>query len=88
MVYGSNIFHNIMNGTNVPTNHTIDKAQLSLFKLDKSKIVALNDAGERYWYWLRDVVSASNFASVTGSGAANSYNASTSYGVRPAFLIK
>lgn len=89
MVYGSNIFHNIMNGTNVPTgNVTIDKSQLSLFRLDKSKIVALNDAGERYWYWLRDVVSASGFANVLNSGSASADSASNSTGVRPAFLIK
>ena len=88
MVYGSNIFHNITNGTNVPTNHTIDKSQLSLFRLDKSKIVACNDAGERYWYWLRDVVSASYFAYVTSYGRADSTHASGSGGVRPAFLIK
>lgn len=88
MVYGSNIFHNITNGTNIPANHTIDKAQLSLFKLDKSKIVALNDAGERYWYWLRDVVSSSDFAFVYSNGGASGYGASNASGVRPAFLIK
>ena len=88
MVYGSNIFHNITNGTNIPANHTIDKAQLSLFKLDKSKIVALNDAGERYWYWLRDVVSSSYFALVANYGNATSGGASGAGGVRPAFLIK
>lgn len=88
MVYGSNIFHNITNGTNIPTNHTIDKAQLSLFKLDKSKIIALNDAGERYWYWLRDVVSSSHFAYVPPSGNAYDGGASDALGVRPAFLIK
>lgn len=88
MVYGSNIFHNITNGTNIPANHTIDKAQLSLFKLDKSKIVALNDAGERYWYWLRDVVSSSDFAYVGSNGFAANGGASSASGVRPAFLIK
>lgn len=88
MVYGSNIFHNITNGTNVPTNHTIDKSQLSLFRLDKSKIIACNDAGERYWYWLRDVVSASYFANVNNNGTASNTNASISNGVLPAFLIK
>lgn len=87
MVYGSNVFHNVMNGTNVPTSHTIDKSQLSLFRLDKSKIVALSDAGTRISWWLRDVVSASVFAHVNGNGNANNSNASTSYGVRPAFLI-
>lgn len=87
MVYGSNIFHNIINGTNLPTSHTIDKSQLSLFRLDKSKIVAFNDAGDRNWYWLRDVVSFSNFASVSGFGNASSHSASYGAGVRPAFLI-
>lgn len=87
MVYGSNIFHNITNGTNIPTNHTIDKSQLSLFRLKPSEIVALNDAGERYWYWLRDVVSSSAFARVGNSGFAGITSASFSYGVRPAFLI-
>lgn len=87
MVYGSNIFHNITNGTNIPTNHTIDKSQLSLFRLKPSEIVALNDAGERYWYWLRDVVSSSNFAYVGNGGLAGNNGASNSYGVRPAFLI-
>lgn len=87
MVYGSNIFHNITNGTNIPTNHTIDKSQLSLFRLKPSEIVALNDAGERYWYWLRDGVSSSNFAIVYGNGNAANHGASYSHGVRPAFLI-
>lgn len=87
MVYGSNIFHNIVNGTTVPTSHTIDKSQLSLFRLDKSKIVAFNDAGERNWYWLRDVVSSSNFAAVTNYGTASNTGASNVDGVRPAFLI-
>lgn len=87
MVYGSNVFHNVMNGTNVPTSHTIDKSQLSLFRLDKSKIVALSDAGTRISWWLRDVVSASAFASVDRNGYAGNGNASYSFGVRPAFLI-
>lgn len=87
MVYGSNIFHNIINGTNLPTSHTIDKSQLSLFRLDKSKIVAFNDAGDRNWYWLRDVVSSPLFAYVTTYGLAGYYYASSVSGVRPAFLI-
>ena len=88
MVYGSNIFHNIQNGANLAYNYTMDKQQLSLFRLKPDLTVARNDAGERYWYWLRDVVSASYFASVTGNGRAGSGSASGSGGVRPAFLIK
>ncbi len=82
MVYGSNIFHNVMCGANVPYNYTIDKQQLSLFRLKPSATVS-----GRSWYWLRDVVSSADFADVTGGGNAGCGGASHSYGVRPAFLI-
>lgn len=88
MVYGSNIFHNIQNGANLAYNYTMDKQQLSLFRLKPALTVARNDAGERYWYWLRGVVSASDFADVGSGGRANSHGASGAGGVRPAFLIK
>lgn len=88
MVYGSNIFHNIQNGANLAYNYTMDKQQLSLFRLKPALTVARNDAGERYWYWLRDVVSASYFALVNHGGYAGYTGASNAYGVRPAFLIK
>lgn len=88
MVYGSNIFHNIQNGANLAYNYTMDKQQLSLFRLKPALTVARNDAGERYWYWLRDVVSASYFADVYNTGFAGSTSASGAGGVRPAFLIK
>lgn len=87
MVYGSNVFHNVINGTNVPQSHTIDKAQLSLFRHRKDLITAFNDSGARNTYWLRDVVSASGFALVYSLGYASSGSASYSFGVRPAFLI-
>lgn len=87
MVYGSNIFHNIQHGTNVPQSPTIDKSQLSLFRLRHDLIVARNDAGDRYLYWLRDVVSSANFAYVGNNGLASNRLASDSGGVRPAFLI-
>ena len=83
MVYGHNAW-----GSHHGYETGIDKRQLSLFKLDQSKIVARNDNNERYWYWLRDVVSSSNFARVNGGGDAANSTASTAYGVRPAFLIK
>ena len=87
MVYGAPIFTNITNGTAVPYNYTIDKSQLSLFRLRHDLTVARNDAGDRYWYWLRDVVSSSNFANVFNHGVATTSSASYSGGVRPAFLI-
>lgn len=83
MVYGHNAW-----GSNPAYETGIDKSQLSLFKLNPSKIIALNDAGARYWYWLRDVVSASYFAYVDYDGGATNGGASYSGGVRPAFLIK
>ena len=82
MVYGHNAW-----GSHHGYETGSDKKQLSLFKLDQSKIVALNDAGSRQTWWLRDVVSASYFAFVYGSGFAFNGNASDSLGVRPAFLI-
>ena len=88
MVYGCDVFHNSMHGTNIPNNYVIDKQQLSLFRLKPDLTVARNDAGERYWYWLRDVVSASVFAHVSSNGSAGNSSASNSGGVRPAFLIK
>lgn len=87
MVYGSNAYHNCMNGTVIPDSYTTDNRQLSLFKLDHSKIIARNDAGDRFWYWLRDVASASWFCYVNANGYCAYRNASDVYGVRPAFLI-
>ena len=87
MVYGSNIFHNVMGGTAVPYNYTIDKSQLSLFRHRPDLIPARDSGGGRTWYWLRDVVSAACFAHVLNNGDANYSHASSSLGVRPAFLI-
>lgn len=87
MVYGSNIWHNILCGTNIPNNYEIDKSQLSLFRLRHDLTVARNDNGERYWYWLRNAVSSSYFADVSSSGNATCTGAADSNGVRPAFLI-
>lgn len=83
MVYGHNA-----RGSSAGYETGADKSQLSLFKLDHSKIIAVDDAGNRAWYWLRDVASASDFAIVYGNGHASNHYASTSSGVRPAFLIK
>lgn len=87
MVYGSNAYHNCMNGTVIPDSYTTDNRQLSLFKLDHSKIIARNDAGDRFWYWLRDVAGASWFCSVNLNGSCGYSGASHVDGVRPAFLI-
>lgn len=81
MVYG----HDVWGSSGYETG--IDKSQLSLFRLDPSKIIARDDNNARYWYWLRDVVSSSTFANVTHYGIAFNFNASNAGGVRPAFLI-
>ena len=77
----------VLNGSNTPNAYTIDKSQLSLFRLDKSLQVCFNDAGDRQWYWLRDVWSNSGFCNVNASGRSNFNHASNSGGVRPCFLI-
>lgn len=82
MVYGADIFHNSEVNGAIPTNYTIDKSQLALFRLDPSKIC--NRAG----WWLRDVVSAACFAGIYITGDSTFTPASTSFGVRPVFAIK
>ena len=82
MVYGSEIFEPKGNGTAVYINYTIDKTQLPLFAHDPSKITT------RAYWWLRSVVSSAGFAFVDSGGNAHYFNASASFGVRPAFAIK
>ena len=81
-VYGGKVFEAVSDGSTVPANYTIDKSQFPLFALAPWMI-----SFKRYWYWLRNVVSASYFACVGGLGCADSGNASDSLGVRPAFCI-
>lgn len=81
MVYGGAIFMPIANGSAVYTNYRVEKSQLPLFAHAPSMI------SNRQTFWLRDVVSASNFARVSGYGGASSISASDSTGVRPAFCI-
>lgn len=82
MVYGSNIFHNVINGTNLPMNYTVEKSQLPLFQHRHDLI------GNRGHWWLRDVVSSSHFARVYYHGYADCLGSSHSIGVRPAFAIR
>lgn len=81
MVYGSGIFSPVSDGSNVPTNYRVEKSQLPLFQHEPSRIGNRND------WWLIDVITASNFALVGDDGLADSYYASDSLGVRPAFCI-
>jgi len=59
----------------------IDKTQLELFAKRPDLITT------RGHWWLRDVVTSTRFANVNGSGGANDSDASSSYGIRPAFAI-
>lgn len=81
MVYGSGIFSPVSDGSNVPANYRVEKSQLPLFQHEPSRIC------NRATWWLRDVITASNFADVTNNGSATCDNASNSLGVRPAFCI-
>lgn len=81
MVYGCFIHAKPTSG--VGHLYTIDKAQLALFRLNPAMV------NLRYSYWLRDVVSSSDFADVANFGRAGNSGASyTGYGVRPAFPVK
>jgi hypothetical protein len=81
MVYGLYIYTPAGNGDSVYMRQTIDKQQLSLFRLNP---LALNN---RQTIWLRDVVSVSQFAYATSHGAAYCLDASNARGVRPVFAI-
>lgn len=81
MVYGSGIFSPVSDGSNVPANYRVEKSQLPLFQHEPSRIC------NRATWWLRDVITASFFAGVDGSGNAGYDSASNSLGVRPAFCI-
>lgn len=81
MVYGGAIFMPISNGSAIYTNYRVEKSQLPLFAHDPSRICNWDT------WWLRDVVTASNFASVYNNGSAAYNDAVDSRGVRPAFCI-
>ena len=80
-VYGGKVFGNQLNGTALPNSYTVDKSQYPLFTFRPDM------QSNHQWFWLRDVVSASNFADVNYYGSATSANASYAFGVRPAFSI-
>lgn len=81
MVYGSGIFSPVSDGSHVPSNYRVEKSQLPLFQHEPSRIC------NRATWWLRDVITASDFASVGNDGNATYDGASYSLGVRPAFCI-
>lgn len=78
MVYGSYAWGG---GSQNGYDTGIDKSQLALFQARPDLIC------NRQGWWLRDVRSATDFCSVGYYGGAGRWTASTSLGVRPAFLI-
>lgn len=81
MVYGNGVFSPVSDGSTIPNNYRVEKSQLPLFQHEPSRIC------NRASWWLRDVISASYFAYVNGSGNAGCNLAGVSLGVRPAFCI-
>lgn len=66
-----------------------DDEQFPLMKKRKNRIADFNDNYE--WYWMQNAtkkeVSAANFARVSNGGHPYYNNASSSFGVRPAFWL-
>lgn len=81
MVYGNSVFQPGCDGSFIPYNYTTGKSQFALFRMAPQYI------SNRQWYWLRDVVSATNFARVANYGHAACNNAGGVNGVRPYFVI-
>lgn len=81
MMYGTNIFSPINDGTCTFSGYTLSKTQLALFDVAQQFIT------NRDYYWLRDVVSSDSFAYVGGYGYANWDDARIDLGVRPVFGI-
>ena len=81
MCYGGTFFEPVSDGSTVPAKYSVACKQLNLFRHRPDMI------SNRQTFWLRNVVSATSFAHVNRSGTAYYFNASLSYGVRPAFPI-
>lgn len=81
MVYGADVFHNVVHGANFPNTYTIDKTQIALFR-ERPDLITI-----RQYCWLRDVASSVAFCYVAGNGQAGQAVASDSVGIRPVFAI-
>lgn len=81
MVYGNSVFQPGCDGSFIPYNYTTGKSQFALFRMAPQYI------SNRQWYWLRDVVSATDFAVVGHYGNAYYFSAGGVSGVRPYFVI-
>ena len=81
MVYGTTIYTNAGSYTTSALWDTIDKIQLSLFRLAPTYIHADGS------YWLRDIAYDGRFCCVQHTGLATFSTATTNIGVRPVFAI-
>lgn len=81
MVFGSYIHTPAGNGSVIVKRYTNSNIQLALFKACPELMISGGG------YWLRDVVSATDFARVDSYGGATTTSAENSYGIRPAFPI-
>ncbi len=77
MVYGCGIFSPVSNSV----NYRVEKSQLPLFAMNPAML------NNRESYWLRDTITASDFAVLYYFGGASHYSATVSLGVRPSFCI-
>lgn len=83
MIYGHNVW------ASAPSYESgVDRSQLSLFKHRHDLITALKSStNENETYWLRDIVSSSDFAAIYSSGITRNSASAALLGVRPAFLV-
>ncbi len=82
MVYGNPMFSSLPDGSSIPYNYQLEHSQLPLFAINHSLI------SNRGNYWLRDIVTASDFTFVYSNGYAGYNYARNSSGVRPYFCLK
>lgn len=81
MVYGNPYYGTVCDGVNTPSIYSYSKTQLPLFALRPDLIC------NRATFWLRDIVSAANFALVGSTGYASYSGAGAARGVRPAIPV-
>lgn len=70
------------------TKSEVFEDEINFFKLRRNRIAFRGLNGDFEWWWLYDNDSGAYFAGVTTRGNAYYGNASTSRGVRPAFILK
>lgn len=80
-VYGSMIFTPTSTGTTTPHNYINDNSQYPLFAY-RHDLIGIQES-----WWFRDVANATAFCNVATNGLSNTSPATSSHGVRPAFLI-